>query len=123
VSTSVSRPVQQLWRFGRLWWLPANGYGNGLDDDGWAPILEVDARITAPLLESFRAAGVPAYAAPVHPRSHALAAFTERWPAYRVWVGTSAYARAEQTLLSVMPALTRQLDDAGATRTDLRPEA
>jgi hypothetical protein len=22
-------------RFGRLWWLPPNGEGNGLDDVGW----------------------------------------------------------------------------------------
>jgi len=29
-------------------------------------------------------------------------------PAYRIWVGTSAYGRAEETLITVMPSLTGQ---------------
>ncbi len=63
MSASISRPMRQPQRFGRLWWLPPGGHGNGLDDKAWAPILEVDAGLVAPLLEAFRAVGVPAYAA------------------------------------------------------------
>ena len=41
MAASVSRPAEQTGRWGRLWWLPSGGYGNGLADDAWAPVLEV----------------------------------------------------------------------------------
>ena len=46
---------------------PSGRQGNGIDDDAWAPILEVGAGIAVPLLGAFRAAGVPAYAASTQP--------------------------------------------------------
>jgi len=107
MSASISRPVQQPQRFGRLWWLPPGGQGNGIDDDAWAPILEVGAGIAVPLLGAFRAAGVPAYAASTQPALSRRAA-RMAGPAYRIWVGTSAYGRAEETLITVMPSLTGQ---------------
>ena len=47
-------------RPGRLWWLPAGGDGNGLDDQAWAPVLEVSRRVVPALLDALAAAGVPA---------------------------------------------------------------
>jgi hypothetical protein len=32
---------KQSARQGRLWWLPAGGYGNGLEDAAWAPVLGI----------------------------------------------------------------------------------
>jgi len=57
MSASISRPLQQLQRFGRLWWLPTGGQGNGLDDDAWAPILEVGAGLVERVLRP--GAGMP----------------------------------------------------------------
>jgi hypothetical protein len=105
MTAPISRTVHRPTAAGRLRWLPAHGYGNGLDDDAWAPALEVDARIMALLLEAFRAAGVPAYVATERPSEAA----GEAWPSYRIWVGTSAYGRAEDVLIEVMPALLRHL--------------
>jgi len=82
---------------------PSGRQGNGIDDDAWAPILEVGAGIAVPLLGAFRAAGVPAYAASTQPALSRMAA-----PAYRIWVGASAYGRAEESLITVMPSLTGQ---------------
>jgi hypothetical protein len=104
---SASRPAAGLQRYGRLWWLPSGGQGNGLDDAAWAPILEVSADVVTPLLAAFRAAGVPAYAASIRPaisrRGSGPAAAD-----FRVWVGSSAYGRAVETLITVLPALTGQ---------------
>jgi len=102
---SICRPATVPQRFGRLWWLPPGGLGNGIDDDAWAPILDVSADIVAPLLAALRTAGVPAYAAGAAP-APARASRAARPPGRRLWVGTSAYGRAEETLLAVLPSLT-----------------
>ncbi len=103
MTPSVSRPLHAR-RLGSLWWLPSGGQGNGLRDAGWAPVLDVPAGIVAPLLEAFRSAGVPAYASPAHTVAARLAARGNA-PACRIWVGTKAYGRAEDVLLTVMPVL------------------
>jgi hypothetical protein len=92
MSASVSRPVTHPRQFGRLWWLPSCGISNGIDDDAWAPILEVDTDHVTPLLMALREAGVPAYAA----RRRAMGS------SYQLWVGSSAHARAEETLIRVL---------------------
>lgn len=89
---SVSRPVTQPQRFDKLWWLPSGGISNGIDDDAWAPILEVSADDVRPLLAALAEAGVPAYAARLR------AADT----GYQLWVGSSAHSRAEETLIKVL---------------------
>jgi hypothetical protein len=103
---SISRPATVPQRFGRLWWLPPGGLGNGIDDDGWAPILEVPDDIVAPLLAALRAAGIPAYAASL--TSASAASRSAGPPRCRLWVGTSAYGRAEETLIALLPSLTRR---------------
>jgi len=97
---SDSRPAAQPGRLGRLWWLPSGGIGNGLDDDAWAPILEVTGDQVAPLLAALGEAGVPAYAAPAAKRLGAAAANRPR--DYQLWVGSSAHGRAEETLIKAL---------------------
>jgi hypothetical protein len=117
---SVSRLVAQPQQFGRLWWLPPGGISNGLSDDSWAPILEIDSDLVDPLLAALGARGVPAYAAATleHRSGHRLAALpgprahAKRGPSHRVWVGCSAYGRAEETLITVLPALVRRRGSA-----------
>ena len=100
-ASSISRPARPPQRFGRLWWLPRHGQGNGLDDEAWAPILDVPADLVTPLLTALRAASVPAYAAaaPVRPARRLARASVA--PGFRIWVGSSAHARAEETLIKL----------------------
>jgi hypothetical protein len=94
---SISRPMARPRRFGKLWWLPPGGISNGIDDDAWAPILDVSADQVKPLLGALRQAGVPAYAA----RRRATAS------GYQLWVGSSAHGRAEETLIRALGLLGR----------------
>ena len=108
MSASASRPLHQPEQFGRLWWLPSRGTGNGLCDTGWAPIADIDARIVTPLLAELRAAGVPAHTAPVSGRAsrrQRARAKLSHQPRCRLWVGTSAYGRAEEVLRVRLPVL------------------
>jgi hypothetical protein len=111
MSASVTRPLRLPERFGRLWWLPSKGQGNGLSEAAWAPIAEVDAAIVPALLAELRAAGVPAYAAPITVRP--LSTSRRRPKAAvkhqsRLWVGSSAYSRAEETLRIKLPPLLKR---------------
>jgi hypothetical protein len=111
MSVSVSRPHRLPERFGRLWWLPCKGEGNGLSDGAWALIAEVDAAIVPALLAELRAADVPAYAAPVTARPLATSRRRPKVTATqrsRLWVGSSAYGRAEETLRVKLPALLKR---------------
>jgi hypothetical protein len=110
MSASPTRPLHQPERFGRLWWLPCNGQGNGLSDAAWAPIADVDGAVVPSLLAELRADAVPAYAAPISgrpgPRSRRSPKIrTQR--RYSLWVGTSAYGRAEETLRLALSASLR----------------
>lgn len=108
MAASVSRPAEHIGRRGRLWWLPAGGCGNGLDDDAWAPVLEVSERVVPAVLAALGDAGVPAYAAPAHPAARWMRDHPRRPEGYQLWVGASAYGEAENTLLKVMPYLARE---------------
>jgi hypothetical protein len=108
MSASVSRPIPEAGRPGRLWWLPPGGHGNGLDDEAWAPVLEVSERIVPALLARLREAGVPAYAAPARSGAARLRDRTGRPKSYRLWVGASAHGAAENALVVVMPYLARE---------------
>jgi len=106
MTAQASRPAAQLHRFGRLWWLPVGGYGNGLDDEAWAPALQVSGQVVQELLAALREAAVPAYAARVGgPRE-----LGSRPESYQLWVGASGYGRAEAVLLAVMPRLAREAE-------------
>jgi hypothetical protein len=98
---SVSRLVAQSRRFGTLWWLPSGGISNGIEDDAWAPILDVTVDLVEPLLAALREAGAPGYAAAVtgHTTPQRRAG---NEPGYRLWVGCSAHGRAEETLIKAL---------------------
>jgi hypothetical protein len=102
--------IRDFGKYGRLWWLPANGYDNGLDASSWAPILDVDARAAMVLLNDMAAAQVPAYIAQVGPQANPTGhRRTEGdWAAYRLWVASSAFAKAEDVLMAQLPALLRR---------------
>ena len=108
MAASVSRPAEQTGRWGRLWWLPSGGYGNGLADDAWAPVLEVSEQVVPALLRALGEAGVPAYAAPARSGTSRLKDRRRRPEGYQLWVGASVYGRAELTLVRVMPYLARE---------------
>ena len=105
MTAPVSRPVAHAGRLGRLWWLPAGGHSNGLDDESGAPVLEVRRQSVPALLGVLRRAGVPAYAAPARTR---LRDDKGRPESYQLWVGASAYGEAETVLMTVMPYLARE---------------
>ena len=102
---AVHRPLLSDGARNRLWWLPEGGYDNGLDDDAWAPVLEVEPRVLMPLLNLLRAADVPAYAAPADTVAHRLRRRDPAVTLYRLWVGSSAYGKAEAALIVIMPLL------------------
>jgi hypothetical protein len=81
-------------------WLPPHSRGNGLDAEHWAEIVVVPEDEVGMLLAAFRAAGVPARAAP-QPRGRGRLA--------RVFVAPERYAQAENTLLHL------QLNPGGGT--------
>lgn len=119
MAASAEQPARRLEQYGRLWWLPADGEGNGLDDTAWAPLAAGDAATMRALLAELRLAGVPAYTAPARHspslrgrRSTATASAQARNPPgsndrYELWVGTSRYGRAEEILRVRLPALLR----------------
>jgi hypothetical protein len=96
----------------RIAWLPPFGHGNGLDAPSWAPIADVDPELADPLLEAFRDAAVPAYAAPVGlaPRRGRR---RQRAPDHRIWVGAQRYATAEDVLRTQLPRLRAANPPAG----------
>ena len=107
MTAPISRPTESM-HLGWLGWLPAGGYGNGLDDVAWAPILEISDQIVPELLRALADAQVPGYVAPAYPSGHRLRDRLRQPETYRLWVGTSSHGRAEQVLVNVMPRLVRE---------------
>jgi hypothetical protein len=114
MSQVVLRSVEELRRrFGRLYWLPACGRGNGLDDDAWAPALQISEAAVPQVLAALAAASVPAFAAPAHPAGPRSSVLARERAGSQLWVGASAYGRAEAVLLAIMPHLAHELDSRG----------
>jgi hypothetical protein len=108
MTAPVSRPAEQAGQRGRLWWLPIGGYGNGLDDTAWAPVLEISEHVVADVLGTLADAGVPGYAAPARPPGYRLRDRPRQPRTWRLWVGASAHGRAEEVLVAVMPRLAQE---------------
>ena len=108
MTASVSRPAGQPTRLGRLWRLPAGGYGYGLDDQAWAPVLRVSEQVVPQVLDGPRAARASAYAAWMRPPLPGPRDHVRSRAATQLWVGASAYSRAGAALLAVMPRLARE---------------
>ena len=107
MTAPISRPAEEPARPGRLWWLPPGGYGNGLDDAAWAPVLELSGHVVPDVLRALADAGVPGYAARAHPPGYRLRD-RSRPGTWRLWVGASGHGRAEEVLVAVMPRLVRE---------------
>jgi hypothetical protein len=113
MSPVTSRSVEIRRRFGRLYWLPACGRGNGLDDEAWAPALQISEAAVPQVLAALAAASVPAFAAPAHPAGPRPSGLAREPAGSQLWVGASAYGRAEAVLLAIMPHLAHDLDSRG----------
>jgi hypothetical protein len=105
VSDWITPPWRRHRVPGKSWQRLARQRGNGLRDGTWAPVLFVDGRIVTALLMELRRAGIPAYCARVSPGWH----IGHRPGTWCLWVGYSAYERAEERLAEVMPLLVRSL--------------
>jgi len=103
---SVSGTAEQTGQREHQWQLPPGGYRNGLDDEAWAPALEVRERAVPTVLCALAEADVPAYAVPASSGASRLNDHTGRPEPYQLWVGASAFGRAETTLARLMPYLT-----------------
>jgi hypothetical protein len=108
MSAPVSRPAVQAIQPGLLWWLPAGGRGNGLDDQAWVPVLEISEQIVPLVLRVLRKADVPAYAAPARLPGARLRDRARAPEGWRLWVGASGYGRAGDALVAAMPRLARR---------------
>lgn len=101
--------VVEVGGFDRLWWLPAGGVGNGLDDASWVVAVDVSGEEVAhQVLDRLAAAGVPGYAAPLphleSVRPHSGRSAGRRAPV-RIWVGATRFGRARDVLLVLLPRL------------------
>jgi hypothetical protein len=96
--------------FDRIWWLPAGGFGNGVDDAAWVAAVDVLGEpVAREVLTQLAAAAVPAYAAPLRhleagraPTRHGPGGDTQ---VFRVWVGSSRFGGARDALLVLLPGL------------------
>ncbi|MFC0860882.1 hypothetical protein ACFHYQ_01100 [Sphaerimonospora cavernae] len=86
------QPCEQ--RFDRLYWLPWQGFGNGLHASTWCELVDVDESEVGELLGAMSEAGIAAWAAPrpMPPRLRLRAGAPAQ---YRVWVDTWMHALAE----------------------------
>ena len=107
MSAPISRPAEQPAHPSRLSWPPADGYGNGLDDAAWAPVLEISEQIVPDVLRALANAGASCTRLPRTRRVTGCVIRRRRPETYRLWVGASAHGRAEDVLVAVMPRLAR----------------
>ena len=111
MAVPVSRPAARSSQSSSLGWLPTGGYGNGLDDNSWAPVLVISEQAVPRVLKALQAALVPAYAAPTCPAAGWLRDRSGQPADCQLWVGATAYGRAEAALLAAMPSVAREAAD------------
>lgn len=109
---AMERPIPELVGRNR-WWLPRVGVGYGLDDSGWTPVLEVDATLVGDLLIVLREEGVPAFASPTGSVVHRLRRGRLSRRSFLLWVGTSRYDTAEETLTRTLGPARGRSDRGG----------
>jgi hypothetical protein len=97
---AVETRVDRRWSgWGRPFWLPPHGTGNGIDAQAWAPIADLSERQAAALLTLCASRRIAAFAAPrdgMRPQPRPVV--------YRVWVDSGRFGAAED---QVRLALTR----------------
>ncbi|RAJ55685.1 hypothetical protein K376_04656 [Streptomyces sp. PsTaAH-130] len=98
-------------------WLPPGGRGNGLRATAWAPVADIPARHVDTVLDALREASVPAHAAPAPRPVRPLT--PGRRPPGAVWrlrVGSTSYAKAEDLLMRLPRTLDRRTRRPGPGR-------
>jgi len=88
-------------QFGRAYWLPPFGRGNGLDALFWAPLAELPADRVDAALAALRDDGIPAWAASAGERS---AAAPPPDVPFRLWTASGQLDDAQDVLLRVLAA-------------------
>ncbi|MEU6284390.1 hypothetical protein [Streptomyces sp. NPDC047028] len=89
-------------------WLPPGGRGNGLRAPSWAPIADIPAHQVDAVLAALGEVHIPAHAAPAPRPVRSLT--SGEWQPGAVWrlrVGSTSYAKAEDLLMRLLRELTR----------------
>jgi len=98
--------VHDLTRFGRPFWLPPGGWGNGLEDTAWAAVVDVNGEHAASvILMRLREAHVPGYAAGLRPALRTRRGSRPSARPVRIWVGAASYGRGQSAVLEMLPDL------------------
>src|SRR4051794_33020652 len=87
-------------QFGRAYWLPPFGRGNGLDALFWAPLAELPGHRVDAVLTALSEAGIPAWAAA---RSHG-AEPPAAAPFHALWVASARLDDAQDVLMRALAA-------------------
>jgi hypothetical protein len=83
----------------RMYWLPPNSFGNGIDAEAWAELADLSETEVAGVMFAFAEARIGANVA--LPR----ATVRHEHSRYRLWVDTRQYRRAEDLLMEVLAEL------------------
>lgn len=87
-----------------MFWLPPNGFGNGVAATNWAELADLPERELAGVLFALAEAGIGGYVAVPH--ISAAKRFQRTDPeTYRLWVDSLRYRHAEDILMRVLAEL------------------
>lgn len=103
MSSSNESPISavDLLRFGRPFWLPPFGEGNGLDALFWASLAELPRRTVPRALEALREEDIPGWVAPLK-KHQTLPRARQGDEPYQLWVATLRYNSAEDVIMRVL---------------------
>jgi hypothetical protein len=103
-ASSFEAPVEAAneLQFGRAYWLPPFGHGNGLDALFWTPVARLSADQAERALTAFALADIPAWTAPEGRDRRARLRVGDR--AHDVWVASGQVDDAQEVLRRVLAA-------------------
>jgi hypothetical protein len=84
---------------GPAFWLPPNGFGNGIDAEAWAEIADLTKNELPGVLRALTRVNIGAYAAPLRKGTRGPGS---TGATYRLWVDTLRYLSAEDVLMLVL---------------------
>ena len=103
-ASSYEAPVEAAneLQFGRAYWLPPFGHGNGIDALFWTPLAALPERQVDPVLDALAQQGIPGWATvAAHAGRPALAARGRR---HDLWVASDQLDEAQDVLLRLLAA-------------------
>jgi hypothetical protein len=89
-------------QFGRAYWLPPFGQGNGLEALFWAPLAELPGERVDAVLGALREQGIPAWAAPARRSRPAGSPAAER--SHDLWVAAGQIDEAQDVVMRSLAA-------------------